>query len=85
MSKIWLRMRGSVENKELERCWDTTGLNKMLMRSRGGDAWSNDFDIVAANTYYGGTGADLGGDDLRFSNTTGILQKKKLRGLLVLK
>ena len=24
-------------------------------------------------------------DDLRFSNTTGILQKKKLRGLLVLK
>ena len=44
MSKIWLRMRGSVENKELERCWDTTGLNKMLMRFRnyslcfGGDA-----------------------------------------------
>ena len=42
------------------------------------------------------TGADLGGgcrgcappsprDDLRFSNTTGILQKKKLCGLLVLK
>ena len=42
------------------------------------------------------SGADLGGgcrgcapppprDDLRFSNTTGILQKKKLCGLLVLK
>ena len=42
------------------------------------------------------TGADLGGgcrgcaplpprDDLRFSNTTGILRKKKLCGLLVLK
>ena len=41
------------------------------------------------------SGADLGGgcrgcapppqDDLRFSDTTGILQKKKLCGLLVLK
>ena len=38
---------------------------------------------------YDSAGADLGGgcrDDLRFSNTTGILQKKKkLCGLLVLK
>ena len=43
---------------------------------------------------YSGLGADIGGgcrgcatprDDLRFSITTGILQKKKLCSLLVLK
>ena len=60
--------------------------------------WVKDTSTVAAarNVSPHWSGTDLGGecrgwvppppgDDLRFSNTTGILQKKKLCGLLVLK
>ena len=39
---------------------------------------------TAAADLRGGAGG-VPRDDLRFSNTTGILQKKKLCGLLVLK
>ena len=48
----------------------------------------NDFDVILGR---GGSRGRVQGvrtpprDDLRFSNTTGILQKKKLCGLLVLK
>ena len=50
------------------------------------------FNVLSKTMFRGGSRGRVQGvptppprDDLRFSNTTGILQKKKLCGLLVLK
>ena len=49
--------------------------------------YNNTFTNQRTNSFHideGGKTNQLSFDDLRFSNTTGILQKKKLCGLLVL-